>query len=765
MTDTLVTNAVELGAALTAAHSGDTILLAAGDYGDVSIKNKVFADGITLTSADPLNVATFHTLTVYGSQGVHIDDVGVKFTPTAATVASSAGVKIDSSSDISFIRSWVHGGDAVNGVPQTATTTDSTGNVIGMPAGYGINISNSTDVRVAAVEVSHIDRGIVLSNDQNILIANNDIHDLRRSGIVGSGLRDVSIDGNHIHDSNPWRWGQTPAGDHADFLALWTDPSQTYDSTNVRIVNNVMEQGKGVAVLGMWLQGDAYSGTGTAAFVNATISNNAILDGNGQGIALWGVNNSTVDHNVLLQTSGDAKAGPGIMLRTGVTDVSVTDNISAAAVSDLSKSAGDQANAVSGNQLVQNLNPDVDGFYYTQLIKLIQAVNDPSALFAVASQGLTGSAKAEAIASFAADEYVVLHTASPGLVETGSSANDRLVGSGGNDTIDGAGGTDTLIGGAGDDTYYVTNTTTQIVEKAGEGVDTIIAKGDYTLPANVENLVVSSTSTNGWQGTGNGLDNVITGNTGANLLDGGAGNDTLDGGAGNDTLLGGAGDDSLQGGAGNDTISGGDGDDSIDGGAGAATIDGGAGDDSILGGDGQNYLRGGDGNDVIVGGKAFNDINGNSGNDTIFGGASADWLVGGKGDDAIHAGTGNQVLYGNLGDDSLYGGTGSDTLRGGQGDDFIAGGSGNDWISGDLGSNTLVGGAGADTFHTAGSGGVDRVLDFNASEGDRVQLDPGSHYTLSQVGADTVISLTGGAQMTLVGVDLSALKPGWIFGA
>ena len=60
--------------------------------------------------------------------------------------------------------------------------------------------------------------------------------------------------------------------------------------------------------------------------------------------------------------------------------------------------------------------------------------------------------------------------------------------------------------------------------------------------------------------------------------------------------------------------------------------------------------------------------------------------------------------------------------------------------------------------------GIDRVLDFNLAEGDRVMLDPGTTFTVSQVGADTVIDMGGGNQMILVGVQMSTLTPGWIFG-
>ena len=65
--------------------------------------------------------------------------------------------------------------------------------------------------------------------------------------------------------------------------------------------------------------------------------------------------------------------------------------------------------------------------------------------------------------------------------------------------------------------------------------------------------------------------------------------------------------------------------------------------------------------------------------------------------------------------------------------------------------------------HTFGDAGIDRVTDFNAGEGDRVQLDPGTQYTLSQVGADTVVDMGGGNQMVLQNIQLSSLPAGWIF--
>jgi Ca2+-binding RTX toxin-like protein len=138
-------------------------------------------------------------------------------------------------------------------------------------------------------------------------------------------------------------------------------------------------------------------------------------------------------------------------------------------------------------------------------------------------------------------------------------------------------------------------------------------------------------------------------------------------------------------------------------------------------------------------------------------------VVGGKGDDVLYGDAGNDIVWGNLGNDTLDGGDGDDQVRGGQGDDSLSGGAGNDYISGDRGNDTESGGPGADLFHGSQDAGIDKVLDFNYAEGDRVMLDPGTTYTVGQVGADTVIDMGGGNQMILVGVQLSSLPSGWIF--
>ncbi|MBA0186334.1 Ig-like domain-containing protein, partial [Pectobacterium versatile] len=84
---------------------------------------------------------------------------------------------------------------------------------------------------------------------------------------------------------------------------------------------------------------------------------------------------------------------------------------------------------------------------------------------------------------------------------------------------------------------------------------------------------------------------------------------------------------------------------------------------------------------------------------------------------------GNDILNGGDGDDILFGQGGNDTLYGGAGNDLLYGGSGDDILIGGAGGDTLIGGAGADIFKwQAGDIGNDVIKDFNAKEGDRIDL-------------------------------------------
>lgn len=118
---------------------------------------------------------------------------------------------------------------------------------------------------------------------------------------------------------------------------------------------------------------------------------------------------------------------------------------------------------------------------------------------------------------------------------TGNGLTNTLIGNAAANRLDGKGGSDVMKGGEGNDTYVVDHVHDSVVEKAGEGTDTVESSVSFKLGAEVENLTLVGTED--LAGTGNGLANVLVGNAGANVLSGGFGKDFLTGGVGNDTFV------------------------------------------------------------------------------------------------------------------------------------------------------------------------------------------------------------------------------------
>ncbi len=362
---------------------------------------------------------------------------------------------------------------------------------------------------------------------------------------------------------------------------------------------------------------------------------------------------------------------------------------------------------------------------------------------------------------------------------TGGGGNDALYGGDGMDTLNGLGGSDTLYGGAGNDHYIVSSALTSVAENAGEGIDTVHTSVDYTLGANVEHLIV--TTSGALVAHGNALNNSITG---------GAGNNELYGGDGDDTILGGGGQDYLYGEAGNDTLNGGDGSDLLAGGDGNNTLVGGDGNDSIvLEGSGVNHADGGagfydvlriqvtgtTGNNVTLSGLwsgGTGQVNGGTvqgfellGTGFVFGTAfndnyqfghtyiHADGVTGIKyqsngGNDYIEGTAGVDVMVGGSGQDRFVGYGGADELRGGDGDDLLSGGAGDD---------LMVGGHGDDSYYIQDAGDV--IDESDGSGLDSVVLTVSMNYTLGaniEYGRFVNNSVTG----TLTGNSLNNLLIG-----
>lgn len=266
----------------------------------------------------------------------------------------------------------------------------------------------------------------------------------------------------------------------------------------------------------------------------------------------------------------------------------------------------------------------------------------------------TGIADATHPVSGAPTKFVTALNTSAAV--TGTSGNDQITG------LKGATDTQGLAGGRGDDIYVVDRSTDKVIENAAEGVDTVVSySGTYTLPANVENLVIKGSAAA--VGLGNAGANILVANDAGSQLYGEAGVDLLYGGKGADVLNGGAGADTMKGGLGND------------------------------------FYAVNDVNDKVV-------EYSNQGVDIVE--SSITYKLGSYVENLTLVGTtninGTGTSYGNV-------------IKGNDGNNVLSGLGGNDVISGGKGTDVMIGGAGNDTFvlKTPGTG-VDTIKDFTIGQ-------------------------------------------------
>lgn len=336
-----------------------------------------------------------------------------------------------------------------------------------------------------------------------------------------------------------------------------------------------------------------------------------------------------------------------------------------------------------------------------------------------ANNSLSGTALADVISGFDGNDTLY-----------GQGGDDQLFGGNNNDVLNGGTGADFMDGGSGNDTFHVDNVGD--VVSGGADIDLVqvtLAAGLYTLAGDVENATAMGATLINLQG--NGLDNVLTGNTGSNQLFGAGGNDTLNGGTGADYMEGGTGDDTYVVDNVGDTVAeaAGEGTDLVQVtmttgtytlgsdvengrvmGSSAAGIVGNTMDNYLTGSSGANTLTGLDGNDTLDGGAGNDRLIGGIGDDIYIVSAAGDVIVEATGEGADHV----QVAFTSAGTYTLSdyietatvtsgaqgvnitGNFQANVLTGSALNNVLSGGGGNDTLEGLSGNDTLDGGAGTD---------------------------------------------------------------------
>jgi Ca2+-binding RTX toxin-like protein len=290
---------------------------------------------------------------------------------------------------------------------------------------------------------------------------------------------------------------------------------------------------------------DGGSGNDTVSFSEATVSVHLTLDGANPATVQAGIFQRGTVKNVenVVGGSGDDDIG-GDANQNFLSGGNGNDALSGKAGDDrlLGSFGDDTLKGGSGNDWLQgNAGRDhLDGGLGVDTMEggsgddtyVVDYIGD--VVIEAAGEGVD-SVEASVSYSLATNVENLTLTGHLGIDATGNGLSNTLIGNDAANRLDGKGGSDVMKGGDGNDTYVVDHVHDSVVEKAGEGTDTVESSVSFKLGAEVENLALIGTDN--LNGNGNGLANVLVGNAGANVLSGGFGKDFLTGGAGGDTFV------------------------------------------------------------------------------------------------------------------------------------------------------------------------------------------------------------------------------------
>jgi Ca2+-binding RTX toxin-like protein len=498
------------------------------------------------------------------------------------------------------------------------------------------------------------------------------------------------------------------------------------------------------------------------------------------------ISGTTVDISALITSAGQKDTVVVGVSRTTATDTIVgqayIENVTLTGATAANITGNDKNNTLTGNSAANT----IDGGAGNDILDGgMSAASAAAAVLtaAAATPGVTGAIAGLPQVAALATAVTTLAGAAAGAVVTATGALTLAAALTGVATADAA-ADDTLIGGLGNDTYIKRAAADTFTEtSATGGTDTIISALAVTAPANIENITLNGV--NAVNATGNGLANVIKGNSGDNTLTAGAGNDFIYGMQGDDTLDGGLGNDILIGGRGDDTYIVDSTSDKVNELADAVTN----GTDLVLssvtytlnttaavgvenltltgtvatnatGNALNNILIGNTGANILNGGVGADDMRGGTGNDTYVVDNAADTVTDTGGTDLVQTSvtfnllTGNNLsattqvenitLTGTLAIDAtgnalantMTGNAGANTMDGGALNDKLIGNAGADTLTGGLGNDRITGGAGQDIVKTG-----DATDTGSATESDTIVFAAGV--------ADTAATAT-----SVAGVDL-----------
>ncbi|MFN3937463.1 MAG: right-handed parallel beta-helix repeat-containing protein [Gemmobacter sp.] len=364
MAQTILVSSIDgLHAALAAAKGGETILLAPGHYGELSINPRArngydgkFPTEVTITSADASNPASFGRLFLDGVTNMTFSNLLFDYRVEEGVNATrDRPFRAEYTTNVKFLDNEFRG-DVAQGVSETAD---------GFGTAIGLSVTRSVGAVIEGNELHSWHRGLIVSHSDNSVVRGNEVHDFRSDGMNFVAVQGILIEDNHIHSCRASR----DSGDHADMIQFWTSGTSR-PTTDVVIRNNLLDIADGSYTQSIFMRNESVDSQGGGRemyYRNILIENNTIYNSHTHGITVGEVDGLIIRNNSVIRVAdqsnpkdnGSGLWTPSIRVKSASENVEIVGNASDSIVGH----SGQATWTVKNNAFIQSNNPFAPGFY------------------------------------------------------------------------------------------------------------------------------------------------------------------------------------------------------------------------------------------------------------------------------------------------------------------------------------------------------------------------------------------------------------------
>lgn len=321
-----VSDSAGLYEALSKATGGDTIKLAAGDYGSLILNTNsgfdfTYDGAVTITSEDPADQASFSKMVIHGGRNITFEDITFDYEFNSEDPVWHRPFEVSNSENIT-IRDSVFLGDVAEGVSNTRD---------GFGYAYGLFVRGGENIILENNEFTSWELGAYFNDIDGLTVSQNEFHDLRRDGVNLSDVRSVLIEGNHFHSFRD----HPDSTSHRDFIQFWTTGTSR-PNTDIVIRENILDIGEGSWTQSIFMRNEEVD-TGRAGeemfYQNVLIEENVIHNGHTHGITVGETAGLTIRNNSVLHAKSEMHGLEGVVtipninIKPASTSVAIEGNI------------------------------------------------------------------------------------------------------------------------------------------------------------------------------------------------------------------------------------------------------------------------------------------------------------------------------------------------------------------------------------------------------------------------------------------------------